>query len=107
MIELLACAMLPNGPAWISVGCPSSVCTRFGLIASFMITVIAPAALRSSAVTGLPLRSSATTIRPSRARRSLRSVASANTAMISDAAVITNWFSRGTPWTRPPRPTTV
>ena len=54
MIELLACAMFPNGPAWISVGCPSSVWTRFGLIASFMITAIAPATRNSSAVTGVP-----------------------------------------------------
>ena len=29
-----------------ATGCPSSVCTRFGLIASFMITVIAPATLQ-------------------------------------------------------------
>ena len=107
MIELFAWAMLPNGPAWIRTGWPSSVCTRFGLMASFMITVIAPATWRSSAVTGRPARSSATTILPSRARRSRRSLASAKTAMISDAAVITNWFSRGTPCALPPRPTTV
>ena len=30
MIELFACAMLPNGPACSSTGWPSSVCTRFG-----------------------------------------------------------------------------
>ena len=50
----LPCAMLANGPACIRQGCPSSVWIRFGLIASFSSTVIAPAAPRSSAVTGLP-----------------------------------------------------
>ena len=54
MIELFACAMLPNGPACTSAGCPSSVWTRFGLIDSFMITVIAPATRNCSAVTGAP-----------------------------------------------------
>jgi hypothetical protein len=38
--------------------------TRFGLIASFIRTAIAPAAPRSSAVTGFPSLSEATTIRP-------------------------------------------
>ncbi len=50
----LPCAMLPNGPACTSTGVFSSVCSRFGLIASRMITVIAPAALSCSAVTGSP-----------------------------------------------------
>ena len=53
-IEFAAWAMLPNGPACTSAGWPSSVCTRFGLIASFMITVMAPATLSISAVTGSP-----------------------------------------------------
>ena len=107
MIELLACAMLPNGPACTSAGCPSSVCTRFGLIASFMITVIAPAQRSISAVTGSPSYVDATTMRLRRARRSWMSLASAKIAMISDAAVITNSFSRGMPCVLPPRPTTV
>ena len=107
MIELFAWAMFPNGPAWIITGCPSSVCTRFGLSASFMITVIAPATLRSSAVTGFPSCVDATTMLPSRRRRSATSEASANTAMISEAATITKEFSRGYPCALPPRPTTV
>src|SRR3989475_7076680 len=45
--ELQPWAMLPNGPQWMNAGPPSSVCTRFGLIASFRSSVIAPAALRS------------------------------------------------------------
>src|SRR5439155_121358 len=49
-------AMLPNGPAWTSTGVFSSVCSRFGLIASRMITAIAPPACRKSAVMGLPSR---------------------------------------------------
>ena len=43
--EELPCAMLPNGPAWTIAGVFSRVCSRFGLIASRMITVIAPAGL--------------------------------------------------------------
>ena len=46
--------MFANGPQWTNAGWPSSVCTRFGLIASFRTTAIAPAALMSSAVTGSP-----------------------------------------------------
>ena len=47
-------AMLPKGPACTSTGVFSSVCSRLGLMASRMITVMAPAALSSSAVTGSP-----------------------------------------------------
>ncbi len=107
MIELFACATFPNGPAWISTGWPSSVCTRLGFSASFMITAIAPATRSCSAVTGSPSAVDATTIRPRRARRSARSEASASTAITSDAAVITNPFSRGTPCIFPPSPMTV
>ena len=46
--------MLPNGPACTMTGVCSSVCNRFGLIASRMITAIEPAPWRSSAVTGAP-----------------------------------------------------
>ncbi len=53
-IEELPVAMLPNGPAWTSTGVFSSVCIRFGLIASRRITAIAPATSTSSAVTGSP-----------------------------------------------------
>ncbi len=49
-------AMLANGPACIRQGWPSRVWIRLGLIASFSSTVIAPAAPRSSAVTGSPAR---------------------------------------------------
>ena len=47
-------AMLPKGPACTSAGVFSSVWSRFGFMASRMITVMAPAALISSAVTGSP-----------------------------------------------------
>ena len=106
MIELLPWAMLANGPAWTKAGPPSSVWSRFGLIASRSRTVIAPATPRSSAVTGLPSVVVARTIRPSRARRSNRSVARARTAMTSEPTVMTNSVSRGTPSSRPPRPMT-
>ena len=39
-------AMLPKGPAWTSTGVFSSVCSRLGLMASRMMTVMAPAALQ-------------------------------------------------------------
>ena len=90
MSELFPCAMFANGPQCRSAGCPSSVCTRFGLIASFSSTVIAPAALRSSAVTGSPSRVRPTVMRPSRSRRSNRSRATATIAITSDAAVMSN-----------------
>ncbi len=47
-------AMLPNGPVCTSTGVFSSVCSRFGLIASRRITAIDPAPLSCSAVTGSP-----------------------------------------------------
>ena len=51
--EELPWAMLANGPQCIRHGWPSSVWIRLGLIASLSRTAIAPAAWRSSAVTGL------------------------------------------------------
>ncbi len=54
-----------------------------------MMTVMAPAALSCSAVTGSPLLVKPTTIRPKRARRSCkRRGQGQNTAMTSEAAVI-------------------
>ena len=104
MIELLPCAMFANGPACTSAGPPSSVCSRFGLIASRKSAAMEPATFRSSVVTGFPSTVSATTIRPSRARRSARSEASASTAITSLATVMTVSDSRTTPLSRPPRP---
>ncbi len=92
---LLPWAMLANGPQCTKAGPPSSVCIRFGLSASLSRTAIEPATLRSSAVIGVPSFFVARTMRPRRARRSLRSVASARIAMTSDATVITNWVWRG------------
>ena len=43
---LQPCAMLPNGPACTNAGPPSSVCTRFGRIASLSSSAIAPVALQ-------------------------------------------------------------
>src|SRR3954470_11384078 len=74
--ELLPWAMLANGPQCIRHGWPSSVWMRFGLSASLSSTAIAPAAPRSSAVTGFaPSNECATVIRPDRGggvRHSLR-----------------------------------
>ena len=101
--ELLACAMFAKGPACTNAGWPSRVWTRFGIRASLSRTVIAPAAWRSSAEIRRPSRAMATTMRPSLARRSWMSLASASTAITSDAAVITKLDSRGMPWGAPRR----
>ena len=58
-MEELPVAMLPKGPAWTSTGVFSSVCIRFGFIASFSITAMAPAAFRSSAVIGFAVHGAA------------------------------------------------
>ncbi len=55
-IDELPVAMLPNGPAWTRTGVFSSVCIRFGLIASRIITAMAPAPPISEEVTGVPVR---------------------------------------------------
>ena len=80
--------MLANGPACTKTGVPSSVCIRFGLMASFISTVMAPATPRSSAVTGLTALLVPITMRPMRSRMSARSVVRARIAMISLATVI-------------------
>ncbi len=54
--ELQPCAILANGPPWMKAGVPSSVCTRFGAMASLSSAVMAPWALRSRARTGLRSR---------------------------------------------------
>src|SRR6266478_6647712 len=67
--------------------------------------VMAPVTPSASAVTGLPSAVRATSMRPSRCLRSIRSSARQRAAMISDAEVIRNPPSRGTPSIRPPSPT--
>ncbi len=88
--------MFANGPQCIRHGCPSSVWIRLGFSASFSSTAIAPAAPRSSAVTGLPPSyECATVIAPSRWRRSCRSRDTARIAITSEAAVMSKPVSRG------------
>ena len=94
--ELLPWAMLANGPQCIRHGWPSRVWIRFGLSASLSSTAIAPAAPRSSAVTGAPpLKECATVMAPRRRRRSCRSRETAMIAMTSEAAVMSKPLSRG------------
>ena len=64
-------------------------------------------AFRSAAVTGLRSNVSPTTIRPKRSFRSARSLERQRIAMISEAGVMSNPLSRGTPSVRPPRPMTM
>ena len=52
MIELQPWAMLPNGPMWTSAGCPSTVCARFGFMASRKRAISDPMPPTSPAVTG-------------------------------------------------------
>ena len=88
--------MFANGPQCMSTGWPSSVCTRFGLIASLSSTVIAPAAPRSSAVIALPPSNEyAAVTRDIRWRRSWRSRETAMIAITSEAAVMSKPVSRG------------
>ena len=100
-------AMLPNGPAWTSTGVFSRVWRRLGLMASFMMTVIAPAARSSSAVTGLPSGVKPTTMRASRLRMSWSEVDRARTAITSEAAVMSKPPCRGLPSSPEPRPRTI
>ena len=65
-----------------------------GMSASIRSTESAPVMPKSSAVSGSPAREKAAIILPSLRRRSARSVASASTAMISEATVIAKPLSR-------------
>mmetsp|Transcript_8357 Transcript_8357/g.18239 ORF Transcript_8357/g.18239 Transcript_8357/m.18239 type:complete len:227 (+) Transcript_8357:1266-1946(+) len=93
-MEEFPVAMLAKGPAWTMTGVDSAVCMRVGMMASFMSTVMAPPAPRSSAVMGAPFLEYPTTIAPSFSRISLRLVASASTAMTSEATVMSNPVAR-------------
>ena len=104
---LQPCAMLANGPPCTNAGEPSKVCTRLGASASFNSTDIAPSALTSEAVTFLPSRVCATIILPRRACKSARFFDRQNTAITSDATVISNPSSRGKPFATPPRLPTI
>ena len=95
MSDELPCAMFANGPACMRQAWPSSVWIRFGLSASLSSTAIAPAAPRSSAVTGAPSKAYAAVIAPSRRRRSWRSCDTARIAITSEAAVMSKPVSRG------------
>mmetsp|Transcript_8713 Transcript_8713/g.22735 ORF Transcript_8713/g.22735 Transcript_8713/m.22735 type:complete len:244 (-) Transcript_8713:576-1307(-) len=88
------CAMLAKGPQCTSTGVCSSVCIVVGCSASMRRTVRAPVMPKSSAVSGSPLFEKAAIMLPSRLRRSAKSLASARTAMISDATVIAKPASR-------------
>jgi hypothetical protein len=80
-------------------------CISVGRMASFMSTVSAPPAPRSSAVTGRPALSLATTIRPRRSLRSPRLSARASTAMISLLTVMSKPVERSWPRSSLPWPT--
>ncbi len=89
--------MFANGPPWTKTGLCSRLCTRLGAKASRNSAARAPAASRSPQVTGRPSRSRATTIAASRRSRSARSRARQNTAMTSEATVMSKPSSRTGP----------
>ena len=98
--------MLANGPPCIKAGVFSSVCTRFGFIASFKRAAIEPTAFKSLAYTGVPSYVYAVSIEPRRSFKSLIPEERQSIAIISLATVIIKPSSRGTPFTLPPRPIT-
>ena len=106
-MELLPWAMLANGPAWTSAGVFSNVWKRLGLMASFMSTVIAPAALSCSAVMGSRFPFWPMTMRPKRVRMSRRPVVSARIAITSLATVMSKPVSWGRPSPLLPSPATM
>ena len=81
-------AMLANGPAWTSIGCPSIDCMSVGFTASTKSAHIAPSTSKSAVVTGAPLFEYATTIFARRRRRSARSADIARIAITSEATVM-------------------
>mmetsp|Transcript_41965 Transcript_41965/g.99518 ORF Transcript_41965/g.99518 Transcript_41965/m.99518 type:complete len:215 (+) Transcript_41965:1225-1869(+) len=89
--------MFAKGPAWMKAGVRSSVCRSVGMMVSFISTISAPPTPRSSAVIGSPFLLLATTILPRRSRMSSTDVASARTAMISEATEMSNPVSRTCP----------
>ncbi len=107
MTELQPWAILAKGPPWTKAGLFSSVCTRFGCIASFNRTVIAPSALMSRAVHRASCRGyRPMTMSPSRFCRSSRSLDRHRIAMTSEATVMSKPVSRGSRSPTPPRPIT-
>ncbi len=90
---LLPWAMLAKGPPWTKAGCPSKVCTRFGIMASTKSAAMEPAAPKSLAQTGPPL-AMPIKIFPSLSLRSSKLCARHKMAITSDAAVMSKPLSR-------------
>ena len=99
--------MFAKGPPCIIAGVPSTVCTKFGFIASFNRTAIAPFALRSLAYIGFLSNVYPINMFPSLSLRSKISFDRHNIAITSEAAVMSKPVSRGIPFEVPPRPTTI
>ena len=101
-------AMLPNGPACTSTGVFSSVCSRFGLIASRRITAIDPAPLELLGGDRVAGRGVADHDPAEPLPQVLPATCSAPAmAMTSEAAVMSNPVCRGTPSMREPSPITM
>mmetsp|Transcript_2904 Transcript_2904/g.6238 ORF Transcript_2904/g.6238 Transcript_2904/m.6238 type:complete len:205 (+) Transcript_2904:955-1569(+) len=107
MMEELPLAMFANGPACTSTGVASSVCINVGLMASRINAISAPVHPKSSHVTGSPDLLGPTTIFPRRSSMSASDVVMANTAMISDATVMSNPVLRVRPFSVAASPTVI
>ena len=105
--ELHPCAILPNGPPCTKAGFHSKVWTRLGLNASFNNAVMAPWAFTSLAKTNSFCGVCPTLMFPNRRCRSCISVARHNTAMTSEAAVMSKFPSLAKPFTAEPSPVTI
>ena len=99
--------MFANGPQWTNAGCPSSVWTRFGLIAS--LSRHGHRACRAKLLGGdrlaLPRVGDGDLARGACAGRRGRATTAA-IAITSEAAVMSKPVSRTYPFARPPRPIT-
>ena len=91
----------------MKAGLFSSVCTRFGAMASFSSTVMEPEAFSWAAVTNSRLLVWPTTMRPSRRSRSARSLDRQKIAITSLATVMSNPSWRGKPLATPPSEPTI
>mmetsp|Transcript_5398 Transcript_5398/g.7954 ORF Transcript_5398/g.7954 Transcript_5398/m.7954 type:complete len:202 (-) Transcript_5398:810-1415(-) len=94
MILELPREILANGPACTNTGVLSTVCIKFGMIASFISTAMAPLTPKSSAVMESPDLEYATTMFPNFSRISRRLVDIANTVITSLATLMSKPLMR-------------
>ena len=107
MTELHPCAMLAKGPPCTNAAVPSVVCTRFGLIASCRSTSTEPVMPRSFTVNGMSSNVNPSIMLSILLLISSRSEERQRIAIISDAGVMSNPDSWGSPLVLGPSPVTI